>query len=145
MAEIKDVNNGAFYFGALTKEQAKLIAPLTLAFVGDAVQALYVKTTLALDADFKQRDLQIKVAKIVRAQSQAKVYEELLPFLSEDELHIAMRARNAKTNNTPKNASSEEYHKATALEALIGYYYLVGDGEKLGEIMQKCIDKKTIK
>ena len=126
-------------YASLTKKQASLVPPLTLAFVGDAVQALYVKTSFALSKDYKQRDLQVKSSKIVKAQTQAKLFDEVFSKLDEEAQKIALRARNAKTNNTPKNASSEEYHKATALEAVIGYLYLIGDAGKLKSILKQSI------
>ena len=136
----KSENKESFLkFGELTKKQASQVAPLTLAFVGDAVQALFVKTSLALAKDFKQGDLQIKCAKIVRAKAQAKLLDEVMPSLSEEDMAIVLRARNAKTNNTPKNATVEDYHKATALEAIIGYYYLCGEKDKLEQLLQKSI------
>ena len=117
---------------------------LNLAFLGDAIHSLYVRYALVNNADYKQKELQGITSSIVCAKNQAKAFDMILPNLTEDELSVAKRARNAKTNNIAKNSSIEEYKKSTAYEALIGYLYLIGDTNKMNEFLllaSKCAGK----
>ena len=134
-----------FDIGERGNINANQMHPITLAFLGDVVHLFYVRSTLISKADFKQRDLQVKASKVVRATNQAKALDIILDKLTSDEQDIARRARNAKTNNIAKNASPEEYKKSTAFEALLGYFYLTKNGEKLKLLLDsadECALKK---
>lgn len=120
----------------ITAEQAKLINPQVLAFMGDAVHTMHVRTALCLGEQAKNFTLHIKASKLVCASMQCKYAEFLFPHLTEEEQAIFIRARNAKPNSTPKNASLNDYHKATAFEAVIGYLYLSGQDVRLEEIFK---------
>ena len=108
--------------------------PLTLAFVGDAVQTLFVRLELA-KSDLRPSELHRRASQQVCAQAQAKRFDEIFDSLDEIEKSIAMRARNANHNTVPKNCTIAQYHKATALEAVIGYNYLMSQHERVKEIM----------
>ena len=108
---------------------------LTLAHVGDAVFALKVRTRFALCGDLKSGAVHAASSKkYLSAKAQAAIFDELSPLLNEVEAEIARRAKNAKTVNTAKNATAEEYHKATAIEAVMGYLHLSGQNERLNEL-----------
>lgn len=115
------------------------ISSVTLAFVGDAVFSLFVREKLALCHDFKSGELTRRANKAVSATAQAGMYDSLAGTLSDDEEGVMRRARNTHVSQKAKSASLDEYKKATALEALIGYLYLTGDSERLGEILNHCI------
>lgn len=118
----------------ISSEQAKLLSPKVLAFMGDAVHTIRVRTALCLGVKAKNVALHIKASKIVCATSQSKYADIIFEFLTEDEHSVFIRARNSKPNSIPKNASLGDYHKATAFEAVIGYLYLSGQTNRLEEI-----------
>lgn len=110
-----------------------------LAFLGDAVFETYVRNhlinTMHADAD----KLHKAAVNYVRAEAQAQIMKQLLNSLSEEELGLVKRARNKKISTKPKNADPVLYKWATAFEALLGYLYLSGRGERLGEIMEEAM------
>lgn len=112
-------------------DKAKLISPLTLAFVGDSVYSLIVRSTLTLSGDFKSGELTKASNSTVCAKAQSKLAREILPLLTEDELAVFKRARNAKIHNYPTHATQSEYREASGFEALIGYLYLTGNTERI--------------
>ena len=114
--------------------------PLILAFVGDAMQTLYVRTVLA-KTDLPPRELHLRASQIVCARAQAKRFDEIFDGLNDIERRVAMRARNADHNTVPTSCTIAEYHKATALEAVIGYNALVGNHDRIAELigeLNKC-------
>ena len=114
----------------------KLLSPLALAFVGDGVYDLFVRERLVCEANRPVKKLNEEKVSIVRCSSQAKLVEKLMPILTEEELVVLKRGRNAHTQHIPKNATSADYHSATALEALLGYLYLAGRIERIRELLK---------
>lgn len=114
----------------------KLLSPLALAFVGDGVYDLFVRERLVCEANRPVKKLNEEKVSIVRCSSQAKLVEKLMPILTEEELDVLKRGRNAHTQHIPKNAISADYHSATALEALLGYLYLAGRIERIRELLK---------
>lgn len=114
----------------------KLLSPLALAFVGDGVYDLFVRERLVCKANRPVKKLNEEKVSIVRCSSQAKLVEKLMPILTEEELDVLKRGRNAHTQHIPKNATSADYHSATALEALLGYLYLAGRIERIRELLK---------
>ena len=123
-----------------TPAQARMLNPLVLAYVGDSVFDLFVRTSLLKSG--KAGKLHMLSAKMVCAKAQANVIKELLPDLSEEETEIFMRGRNAKTATVPKNADVADYHMATGFEALIGYLYITGEDERLRQLMSAVTGDK---
>lgn len=120
------------YFGeAIEKKQAMDLNPLVLAFVGDSVQMLYIKTKLALSHDCKSGKLHTLAKESVNATAQAQTYEDIKDILTEEEMQVYKRARNSKTSSSAKNAKITDYRKATGFEAVIGYLYLTGQSGRL--------------
>jgi ribonuclease-3 family protein len=107
--------------------------PLVLAYIGDACFTLFVRTALLKFEQNKVRVLHSYDAKIVSAKMQAVAYRELENSLTEAEIAIAKRGRNAKSN-VPKSATVGEYRSSTGFEALLGYLYLTEDYDRLAEI-----------
>ena len=114
----------------------KTLSPLALAFVGDGVYDLFVRERLVCEANRPVKKLNEEKVSIVRCSSQAKLVEKLMPILTEEELDVLKRGRNAHTQHIPKNATSADYHSATALEALLGYLYLAGRIERIRELLK---------
>lgn len=112
---------------------------LTLAYLGDAVFSLMVRRYLVEHYNIKPNMLNKKANAVVCATTQAVFMEKIEPTLTQDELDIVMRARNSHVNNKAKNSSLQEYHKATEFEALIGYWYLNGEDEKLQKMFDSIV------
>lgn len=107
------------------KEQdVRTYSPLTLAYIGDAVFDLVIRTVIVERANRSNNDLHKKAVRYVNAETQAKMISELLGHLTEEEEAVYRRGRNAKSHTTAKNASVGDYRKATGFEALVGYLYL---------------------
>lgn len=117
---------------------ADLLSPLALAFVGDTVFDLYVRESLVCAANRSAKQLHNVAVTRVCAAAQAELVCKIMPMLSEKELAVFKRGRNAHTNHIPKNASERDYHYATGLEALVGWLYLSGYEDRLREIMSYC-------
>jgi len=117
-----------------TAGDPSLLSPLTLAFVGDTVFDLFVKEQLAREANRPVGRLQSLAASRVCAPAQAKAALIIAGLLTEEETAVFKRGRNAHTAHTPKNSTEAEYHMATALEALFGWLWLKGRGDRLEEL-----------
>lgn len=111
-------------------ENPNLLSPSVLAFVGDAVYGLMVRTALA-EVNRPSGELHKLSVKLVNATAQAEAYKIIEPELSEKEVMVFKRGRNFKTGNTPKNSSGGDYHTATGLETLFGFLYLSGENDRL--------------
>ncbi len=110
-------------------ENPNLLSPSVLAFVGDAVYGLMVRTALA-EVNRPSGELHKLSVKLVNATAQAEAFKLIESELSEKELSVFKRGRNFKTGNTPKNSSGGDYHTATGLEALFGWLYLSNENER---------------
>ncbi|MBO5713661.1 MAG: ribonuclease III [Clostridia bacterium] len=119
----------------LTETEVKALSSISLAFVGDAVYSLHVRQKLLENKDEKAGALNKKSASIVCATAQSKLADKWLNVLTEEELYVFKRARNAKKGTRAKNASVADYNKATGLEAVIGYLYLLGNVERLNYLL----------
>lgn len=107
------------------KEQdIRSFSPLTLAYIGDAVYDLVIRTIVVERGNRAANMLHKTAVKYVNAAAQAAMIQAVLDVMTEEELAVYMRGRNAKSNTMAKNASVEDYRKATGMEALIGYLYL---------------------
>lgn len=126
----------------LTGEDIMMLSPLHLAYVGDAVYELLIRTYL-LNKGMSVGELHRATTKYVKAKSQANIIHTLDKGLSEEEKNIVRRGRNSKTNTMPKNAEMIDYKYATGFEALIGYLYLTGREERLSSLFME-ISKMNI-
>ena len=107
---------------------------MNLAFVGDTVFDLLVRSELVCEANRPVNMLHKTASTKVCASAQAKAISSIMPMLSEDELAVFKRGRNARTGGIPKNQSSADYHYATGLECLFGWLYLKGRIERINEL-----------
>lgn len=115
------------------------INPIVLAFVGDAVYSLFVRERLAFSSDAKTGELNKLATSEVRASAQAKFIEEIKDLLTEEEIRVFKRARNAKKTTRAKSASVVEYNMSTGFEAVLGYLYIKGDIDRLNFLLNKGI------
>lgn len=121
-------------------ERPELLNPLVLAYIGDAVYEVYVRTYIVGDGAIKTNMLhKCASTKYVSAKSQVKILDDIIDGLNETELNIVRRGRNSSPNTIPKNADIADYKKATAFEALIGYLFLSNQIERLEEIMKNIL------
>ena len=116
-------------------------SPLTLAYIGDAVYELIVRTIVVERANRAANELHKSTVKYVNARVQANMIESLLEELTEEELAVYKRGRNAKSHTAAKNASIQDYRKATGFEALMGYLYLSGKTARILELIQEGIKR----
>lgn len=123
-----------FLQSPVSEGRAKQMNPVTLAYVGDAVYTLLIRTRLALDSAEKAGELERRANDIVSAHGQSVLLETVLPRLTEEESDIYHRGRNAKKATKSKNASAGDYARSTGFEALVGYLYLTGQYERMKEL-----------
>ncbi len=108
---------------------------LSLAYLGDGVYEMYVRSFLLSKTDQKVNDLHKQATKFVCASAQAEFYHRIEGMLTEEEVAVFHRGRNTKSH-PPKNAHVSDYRIATGVEALIGYLYLQNRGERISELMK---------
>lgn len=116
------------------------VAPLILAYIGDAYYEVIVRTIEISKGNRQVNKLHRDSVKLVNAATQAALAEALQPLMTEEELNIYKRGRNAKANTSAKNASIGDYRKATGFEALIGFLYLSGCENRALELIKKGIE-----
>lgn len=126
------------------KEQLGKLSNLGLAYVGDAVYELMVRSHLSLSGKLTSGKLHKAALAYVTAPTQAAMAETLLPSLSEEEHEVFRRGRNAKPHCIPKAAKRSEYQTATALEALFGWLFLQGRTERLNELFAQMLASKEV-
>lgn len=115
-------------------------SPLTLAFIGDSIYDLVIRTFIVEKVNAPVNKLHKEASSYVNAKSQAKILHGIENILTKEEQAVYRRGRNAKSYTSAKNASIIDYRIATGFEALIGYLYLIGDIERIMEITKKGID-----
>lgn len=119
-------------------------SPLTLAYIGDAIFDLVIRTVVVERANRPANQLHKETVKYVKAETQAQMIEVLLPLFTEDELAVYKRGKNAKPYSKAKNATFAEYHKATGFEAVVGYLYLQDDIPRILELVDTAIKQLGI-
>ena len=108
-------------------------SPLVLAYLGDGVIEILVREKLVKAGNIPPEQLHIKALMFVKATAQSKASENMLPKLTEPELDIYKRGRNAK-NRVPKSSPPADYRRATGMECLFGYLYLAGEHDRINEL-----------
>ncbi len=124
-------------------EKIDNLSPLALAFIGDGVHTLFVREFVVKGGISNLNYYHQKAKKFCNAKHQKEVLEKLLPMLSFEESEIVRRARNAKSKHKAKNFNEEEYKKATAFEALVGFLYLTEQKERLKEILKISVSEEV--
>ncbi len=120
---------------SLPQVDIQTYSPLTLAYIGDAAYELVVRTFLVDQGNSRPDKLHRKASSMVKAAAQAAMAEALKDSLTEEELSVYRRGRNAKSPTMAKNASMSDYRKATGFEALMGYLYLKGEQKRLIDLV----------
>ncbi len=125
-----------FLHTKLSENEVFGMSMLALAHVGDAVYDLLIRTRECSLGTQSVKTLHRNTVKLVSAVAQAEASDKILPHLTEREADIFRRGRNTKVNSHPKNAPLDAYHKATALECLFGYLYLLGEYDRVNELFE---------
>ena len=128
------------FFPQMSEQDANKISMLGLAHIGDGVYELLVRTMLCTQGHAAVGELHRLTVSYVKAPAQAKAMEKLLPRLSEEELALYKRGRNAHVHGVPQVASVGEYHAATGVEALFGWLYLQGRRERIEELFTAAME-----
>ena len=129
------------FFGIKDKD-IRSFSPLTLAYIGDAVYEIVIRTIIVEKGNAPVNKLHHKASSLVKAVAQKAAMEKILPLLTEEEEAVYKRGRNAKSYTSAKNASVIDYRIATGLEALMGFLYLMGKNERMLELVRAGIKCK---
>ncbi|AMA62178.1 hypothetical protein ASO14_19 [Kurthia sp. 11kri321] len=128
--------------GQLRDIDVKQLNALALAYMGDSVLEIAVREHLLRNGKVKPNILHREATRYVSAKAQAKVVRKMIEeeFFKEDEAGVLRRGRNAKSGSVPKNTDVQTYHYSSAFEAVLGYLYLLGQEERIAEIISYTIE-----
>ncbi|MCI8964328.1 MAG: ribonuclease III [Eubacterium sp.] len=129
---LNDIHN----FFQISKKEINGYSPLTLAYLGDAVFEIVIRTIIVEKKSGTVKSLHRQSSDLVNAKAQAELMSRIMSTLTEQEISIYKRGRNAKSHSVAKNANIHDYRNATGFEALMGYLYLNGEMERLLELIQ---------
>ncbi len=124
----------------MSDDDIRAISSIGLAHLGDAVYELLVRAYLCSHGKATGKGLHRAAVELVKAPAQAKRADIILPLLTDEELAVFKRGRNAHVNTIPHNASRSDYLKATALECLLGYLYLQGATQRINELFDAMME-----
>jgi ribonuclease-3 family protein len=134
LAGIKSSGSG------LTLSDIQGLNPLVLAYIGDAVYEMYIRTiVIASEPNKPVHQLHLMSTGYVKAHAQSDLTHKISSILSDEELSVIRRGRNSKSGTVPKNADIVEYRVATGFEALVGYLYLTDRMKRLIEILNYAV------
>lgn len=126
----------------IKKKDPKQYSPLTLAYIGDGIYDLVIRTIIVEQGNARVNQLHKSVSNMVKAAAQAEAIRKMEPYLTEEELGVYRRGRNAKSYTMAKNASMVDYRCATGLEALMGYLYLNEQMDRIIELIELGLEEK---
>lgn len=118
------------------KPDVRELSSLALAFIGDSVYELFIRTKILSGGNRPANELHKIAVGYVKAKAQSDAMHAIVDKLSQEEIEIYKRGRNTNIHTVPKNADMNDYRQATGLEALIGYLYVTNQTERLYEILQ---------
>ncbi|MGI6011849.1 MAG: Mini-ribonuclease 3 [Ruminococcus sp.] len=120
----------------LADVDVRTYSPLALAYIGDSIYDLLIRTMIMSEGNMPVQQLHRKSSRLVKAQKQSEMMEKIRPHLTEEEERVYKRGKNAKPHTTAKNASLADYHRATGFEAVMGYLYLSGNIKRIVDLMK---------
>ena len=120
-------------------QDVNMLSPLVWAYIGDSVYEMFIRVNLVNHSNANPHKLHIESIKYVKAKAQADILKKIKNQLSEKELEIVRRGRNAENHHVAKNANVADYSQSTAFEALIGYLYLTKQDDRLKEILNMSL------
>lgn len=132
--------NGIGSFFGIEGKDIRSFSPLTLAYIGDAVYEIVIRTIIVEKGNAPVNKLHHKASSLVKAVAQKEAMEKILPLLTKEEEAVYKRGRNAKSYTSAKNASVIDYRIATGFEALMGFLYLMGRNERMLELVKIAVN-----
>lgn len=120
----------------LENRDIKTYSPLTLAYIGDGIYELLIRTIVICEGNCPPQKLHKKSSNLVKAEKQSQMMEILEPILTEEEYTVYKRGRNAKSYTMAKNATMSDYRRATGFEALMGYLYLTDQNIRMIDLIK---------
>ncbi len=127
-------------FGIDRQTDIRTVNPLTLAYIGDCVYEVIVRSVMVARFNIRAGLLHRQTTKYAKAEAQSRMMDILLPVLTSEEESVYRRGRNAKSATMAKNASVNDYRRATGFEAVIGYLYLQDETERLVELVHLAME-----
>ncbi len=121
--------------------EVKQIKPLALAYIGDTLYDLYIRSRLVLTRQEAPKLMHTEAIHFVKASSQAAMMKLIMEDLTQEETAVFKRGRNQKSLTVPKNATLTDYKWATGFEALLGYLYVIKQEERLYTLMKLATDR----
>ena len=115
----------------------RTFSPLTLAYIGDGIYEIVIRTILVHQGNAPVNKLHKKASNLVKASAQKEIFQKIKDELTEEEMRVFKRGRNANSFTSAKNATIGEYRIATGFEALMGYLYLDNQMDRLIELVKK--------
>lgn len=128
----------------LENRDLRSYSPLTLAYIGDSVYELVIRTILVKKGNRPVNQLHRKASSLVRAAAQSAMMEKLEPVLTREEESVYRRGRNAHSPTMAKHATMTDYRRATGFEALMGYLYLKEDFPRIAELIRTGIGEDVL-
>lgn len=125
----------------LKEVDIRTYSPLVLAYIGDAVYDIIIRTILVKRGNCSPNKLHKRSSQLVKAATQSEIVEQIKEEFTDEELQIYKRGRNAKSPTMAKNASMSEYRRATGFEALIGYLYLQKEFKRIVDLIKSGLEK----
>ncbi len=125
----------------LNQNDINQYSPLVLAYLGDSVYEVYIRTLLVCEGNAPVNKLHKRSITYVKAKAQSDIIHGIMEYLTPDEQDIVRRGRNAKSGTIPKNADVTEYKYATGFETLLGYLFLRKDNERLKEVLKMSVSQ----
>ena len=126
----------------LTPDELRAISAIGLAHMGDAVYETLVRTWLCVHGKATGKELHRATIALVCAQKQAELAQRVLPQMTEEELAVYKRGRNANVHAMPRSATPAQYHAATGLECLMGWLYLRGDKQRAEQLFHAMMEEE---
>jgi ribonuclease III family protein len=124
----------------IEKKDIRTYSSLALAFLGDGVFEIVVRTIVMAKGNRAPQKLHLDSANIVKAKSQAKISDGIMEMLTDEEKDIYRQGKNANSHTRAKNASLSDYRKATGFETLLGYLYIEGKTDRIINIVKSGIN-----
>lgn len=142
----KGINSYIIEQFGIDQVDVKTYSPLTLAYIGDEIYDLIIRTIVVGRGNTKAANLHRATSQLVKAHAQSEMMHTIAPLLNEEEADIYRRGRNAKSPTMAKNASMSDYRRATGFEALMGYLYLKDEFPRIVMLVKTALadyDEKT--
>ena len=123
----------------LTEKELKAMSPIALAYIGDTVFDMYLRTRLVAFTELTPAGLHRAASRFANASAQAQIMYRIESELTEEEHEVFRHGRNAKSHTIPKNAKPYDYRMATAFECVLGHLYLSGNDQRLYQLLDLAV------